>query len=84
MISTRNCCGSTMDDSNGRERINAMRSMPGVARSNEIGLPAVRQYRLNELANEEKAWNLESESRPHAHPELVPRLILRVEGLGNA
>jgi superfamily II DNA or RNA helicase len=48
-----------------------------------IGLPAVRRHRLNELAREEKAWNVESESRAHVHPELFPRLILRVEGLGN-
>jgi SNF2 family DNA or RNA helicase len=48
-----------------------------------IGLPAVRQHRLNELAKEETAWSLESESRAHVHPELVPRLMLRVEGLGN-
>ncbi|MGA7412265.1 MAG: DUF6079 family protein [Bryobacteraceae bacterium] len=49
-----------------------------------IGLPAVRQHRLNELAKEEAAWNLESESRRHVHPELVPRLMIRVEGVGNA
>lgn len=68
-----------------RERENKRYAFDARRRAIErIGLPAVRQYRLNELANEEKAWNLESESRPHAHPELVPRLILRVEGLGNA
>ena len=48
-----------------------------------IGLPAVRQHRLNELAKEETAWNLESKSRAHVHPELVPRLMIRVEGLGD-
>jgi superfamily II DNA or RNA helicase len=48
-----------------------------------IGLFAVRQHRLNELAKEERAWNLESESRAHVHPELVPRLMIRVEGIGN-
>jgi hypothetical protein len=48
-----------------------------------IGLPAVRQHRLNELAKEEMLWSRESESRVHVHPELVPRLILRVEGLGD-
>jgi superfamily II DNA or RNA helicase len=48
-----------------------------------IGLPAVRQHRMNELGKEETAWNLESESRSHVHPELVPRLIIRVDGLGN-
>jgi hypothetical protein len=49
-----------------------------------IGLPAVRQHRLQELEKEETAWKLESEARRNVHPELVPRLILRVEGLGNA
>ena len=48
-----------------------------------IGLPAVRQHRMNELAKEETAWNLESESRAHVYPELVPRLLIRVEGLGD-
>jgi len=36
---------------------------PGAGRSSAIGLAAVRQHRLNELAKEETAWNLESESR---------------------
>lgn len=49
-----------------------------------IGLPAVRQHRMNELGKEETAWNLESESRSYVHPELAPRLIIRVEGLVNA
>ncbi|MCA2972179.1 MAG: DEAD/DEAH box helicase [Acidobacteriaceae bacterium] len=49
-----------------------------------IGLAGVRQHRLNELDKEETAWKLESETRSHVHPELVPRLILRVEGLGDA
>jgi len=49
-----------------------------------IGLPAVRQHRLNELAREEALWNRESEVRSHVHPELIPRLVLRVEGLGDA
>jgi hypothetical protein len=46
-------------------------------------LPAVRQHRLAELDKEETAWHLESESRTLVYPELIPRLILRVEGLGN-
>lgn len=49
-----------------------------------IGLPAVRHHRLNELAKEEAAWNRESEARDQVHPELVPRLLLRVEGAGDA
>lgn len=68
-----------------RERKNKRFAFDARRRAIErIGLPAVRQHRLNELANEETAWNLESEARNHLHPELVPRLILRVEGLGDA
>lgn len=67
-----------------RERENKRFAFDARRRASErIGLPAVRQHRLNELAKEETAWNLESESRAHVHPELVPRLIIRVEGLGN-
>jgi superfamily II DNA or RNA helicase len=69
----------------GRERENRRYAFDARRRAIErIGLPAVRQHRLNELAKEETAWNLESESRAHVHPDLIPRLILRVEGLGNA
>ena len=48
-----------------------------------IGLPSVRQHRLKALAQEEAHWRTESESHDHAHGELIPRLVLRVEGLGN-
>jgi superfamily II DNA or RNA helicase len=48
-----------------------------------IGLPAIRQRRLDAIAEEETLWQTESDSLDHAHPELIPRLILRVEGLGN-
>ncbi len=69
----------------GRERENKRYAFDARRRAIErIGLPAGRQHRLNELAKEESAWNLESESRAHVHPDLIPRLILRVEGLGNA
>jgi hypothetical protein len=69
----------------GRERENKRYAFDARRRAIErIGLPAVRQHRLNELAKEETAWNLESESRSQVHPELVPRLMVRVEGLGNA
>ncbi|MCX6627951.1 MAG: hypothetical protein NTW28_10025 [Candidatus Solibacter sp.] len=67
-----------------RERKNKCYAFDARRRGIErIGLPAVRQHRLNELAKEETAWNLESQSRAHVHPELVPRLIIRVEGLGD-
>ena len=48
-----------------------------------IGLPTMRQHRLNNLSKEETAWNFESESRAHVHRKLVPRLMIRVEGIGN-
>ena len=68
-----------------RERRNKDHAFEARRRAIErIGLAAVRQHRLNELAKEETAWNLESESRAHVHPDLIPRLILRLEGLGNA
>ena len=67
-----------------RERQNKRYAFDARRRAIErIGLPALCQHRLNELAKEETAWNLESESRIHVHPELVPRLMIRVEGLGN-
>lgn len=67
-----------------RERKNKRYAFDARRRGIErIGLPAVRQHRLNELAKEETSWNLESQSRAHVHPELVPRLIIRVEGLGD-
>jgi hypothetical protein len=67
-----------------RERENKRFAFDARRRATErIGLSAVRQHRLNELAKEETVWNLESESRAHVHPELVPRLMIRVEGLGN-
>ncbi len=69
----------------GREKENKRHAFESRRRAVErIGLPAVRQHRLNELVREEAAWHLESESRAHVHPELVPRLIVRVEGRGNA
>lgn len=67
-----------------REKENKRYSFEARRRAIErIGLPAVRQHRLAELDKEETAWHLESESRTLVYPELIPRLILRVEGLGN-
>jgi hypothetical protein len=48
----------------------------------KIGLPAVRQHRHEELVKEESESNREFESRSNVQPELIPRLILRVEGAG--
>lgn len=48
-----------------------------------VGLSAVRQHRLNELDQEERRWRIESTSRRIPPPELTPRLLLRVEGIGH-
>lgn len=47
-----------------------------------IGLPAVRDHRLSQLAAEEAAWRSDLEQKAKVSPELVPLLILRVEGRG--
>ncbi len=48
-----------------------------------VGLSAVRQHRLNELDQDEQRWRIASTSRRMPHPELTPRLLLRVEGIGH-
>lgn len=45
-----------------------------------IGLPAVREFRLAELAEEEASWRAQLERKQETGPELVPLLIIRVEG----
>jgi superfamily II DNA or RNA helicase len=66
-----------------RERANKRDTFEARRRAVErIQLPAVRRHRLNEIAHEEIIWDIQSQSQDHFHPELVPRLILRVEGLG--
>ena len=45
-----------------------------------IGLAQVRNYRLNLLAREEQAFHEQLNKKDHAHPEMVPLLVLRVEG----
>lgn len=47
-----------------------------------IGLPQVRNYRLNLLSQEEPIFQNQLEQKAHAYPELVPLLIIRVEGGG--
>jgi superfamily II DNA or RNA helicase len=47
-----------------------------------IGLPEVRNYRLNLLAHEEKAFQEQLDQKAHAYPEMVPLLMVRVEGGG--
>jgi superfamily II DNA or RNA helicase len=66
-----------------REKENKCHAFEARRRAIErIGLPAVRQHRLNELAKEENAWRSEFGRRADVHPELLPRLLLRVEGVG--
>lgn len=45
-----------------------------------IGLPQVRNYRLNVLAQEERASQEQFVQKEHAYPEMVPVLLIRVEG----
>jgi len=66
-----------------RERENKCHAFDARRRVIErIGLPAVRQHRLNELVKEEHASRSEFNARADVHPELIPRLLLRVEGGG--
>ena len=43
-----------------------------------IGLPQVRDYRLAQLAQEEKAWGEHLELAAEVSPELVPLLVIRL------
>jgi hypothetical protein len=45
-----------------------------------IGLPQVRQHRLNLLAVEERTLQAQLDQKAHAYPEMAPLLVLRVEG----
>jgi len=45
-----------------------------------IGLPQVRNYRLNLLAQEERSFQEQLNQKAHAYPEMVPLLVIRVEG----
>ena len=45
-----------------------------------IGLPQVRDYRLNLLRQEERSWNEELERKAQVYPEMVPLLVVRVKG----
>jgi len=48
-----------------------------------IGLPQVRNYRLNLLAQEERSFQEQLNQKAHAYPEMVPLLVIRVEGGGH-
>lgn len=45
-----------------------------------IGLPGVRDHRLAQLAAEEAAWRSELDRKSRVSPELVPLVVLHVEG----
>ncbi len=45
-----------------------------------IGLPQVRNHRLNLLAIEERSRFGEIDEKAHAYPEMMPLLVIRVEG----
>jgi hypothetical protein len=47
----------------------------------QISLRAVREHRLNELTKEESEWKRDVQFQSAAQPELIPRVILRVEGV---
>lgn len=48
-----------------------------------IGLPQVRNYRLNLLSQEERSFQEQLDQKAHAYPEMVPLLVIRVEGSGH-
>jgi hypothetical protein len=48
-----------------------------------IGLPQVRNYRLNLLAQEERSFLEQLNQKAHAYPDMVPLLVIRVEGGGH-
>jgi hypothetical protein len=45
-----------------------------------IGLPQVRNYRLNLLMQEERSFQEQINKKTRAYPEMVPLLVIRVEG----
>ena len=49
-----------------------------------IGLPAVRNYRLAQLAQEEKSWHEHLERKAKVSPEMLPLIMVRVQrGMSN-
>jgi hypothetical protein len=48
-----------------------------------IGLPQVRNFRLNLLALEERSFEEQLDQKAYAYPEMVPLLVIRVEGGGH-
>ncbi|MEM1823558.1 MAG: helicase-related protein [Candidatus Hadarchaeales archaeon] len=48
-----------------------------------IGLPQVRNYRLNLLSQEERSFQEQLDRKAYAYPEMVPLIVIRVEGGGH-
>jgi superfamily II DNA or RNA helicase len=48
-----------------------------------IGLPQVRNYRLKLIAEEETAFFEQRDRKAEIHPEMVPLVVIRVEGTGS-
>jgi SNF2 family DNA or RNA helicase len=66
-----------------REQENKEYSFSARRRSIEkIGLTAVRQHRLADLVREEADWRKAFAAKRDLQPEIVPRLVLRIEGTG--
>jgi len=45
-----------------------------------VGLPQVRDHRLNLLRQEEQSWNEELKRKAQVYPEMVALIVIRVEG----
>ena len=45
-----------------------------------IGLPSVRNHRLMQLQQEEKIWRDNLKTKDHTSPEMVPLILIRIEG----
>lgn len=58
-----------------------MKDFPARRRAIErIGLPAVRNYRLAQLDQEECSWREQLEQKFQMSPEMVPLLLIRLDG----
>lgn len=45
-----------------------------------IGLPQVRDYRLEQLSQEERAWQEQMQQMAQVTPELQPLLLMQIKG----
>lgn len=64
-----------------RERVKADYAFTARRKTVErIGLPQVRNYRLSLLAQEERTFQEQLDHRAKAHPEMVPLMMIYVEG----